>query len=69
MPKLDGDNYGARDKYESKPFEGNRQDFLDFTEAIKTAVMNKCDERVFKYLFPNTPWIYDGVTNMFIKQT
>ena len=27
--------------------------------------MNKCDERGYNFLFPNTPWIYDGVSNTF----
>ena len=56
---------GTNDKFERKAFEGNRQDFHEFIECIKTAVMNKCDERGYQYLFPVNPWIYDDVTGTF----
>ena len=58
-------NEGTNDKFERKPFEGNRQDFHEFIECIKTAVMNRCDERGYRYLFPTNPWLYDQISNSF----
>ena len=58
---------GTGDRFERKPFEGNRQDFLELVDCIKTAVMNKCDEIGFNYLFPLNPWQYDNATGVFIN--
>ena len=56
---------GTKDRFERKVFEGNRQDFHEFIECIKTAVMNRCDELGCSYLFPTTPWIYDNTSGSF----
>ena len=45
------DHIGYLDRFERNSFEGNRLDFEDFIECIKTAIINKCDEKGYRYIF------------------
>ena len=35
---------GTKKRFKRNVFGGNRQDFHEFTECIRTAVMNRCNE-------------------------
>ena len=57
----------TKDRFERHRFEGNRLEFEELEQCIKTAVLNECGDNGFKLLFPATAWTYDAagaITNL-----
>ena len=54
-------------RFERHRFEGNRLEFEELEQCLKTAVLNQCGDKGFQLIFPATAWTYDAtgeITNL-----
>ena len=57
----------TKDRFERHRFEGNRLEFEELEQCIKTATLNQCGDNGYQLLFPTTAWTYDAagvITNL-----
>ena len=49
----------TKDGFEKHCFEGNRMDYEQLEQCIKTSVLNQYGDNGYQLLFPTTSWVYD----------